>query len=149
MNNGPEPSREYPIRPLFGVGAVIVDRGRVALVRRGKHPKKGAWSIPGGLVKLGEPIAEAVAREALEETGLDVEPQDLVELGEGIYPDDRGEIRYHYVIADYLCLVVSGELKAGSDALEAVWVAQRDLHRYSLDPLTIQVILKAFDRHQS
>jgi 8-oxo-dGTP diphosphatase len=149
MNNGPDLSREYPVRPLFGVGAVIVDQGRVALVRRGKNPKKGEWSIPGGLVNLGEPIAEAVAREALEETGLDVEPRALVELAEGIFRDDSGEIRYHYIVADYLCLVSGGELKAGSDALEAVWVARCDLHRYSLDPLTIQVILKAFARHQS
>jgi ADP-ribose pyrophosphatase YjhB (NUDIX family) len=144
LSGGHETSREYPVRPLFGVGALIIDRERIILVKRGKQPAKGEWSIPGGLVETGEPIKTAVMREVLEETGLEVEPQSLVELVERIFPDGTGKIRYHYVIADYLCRVVGGSLNAGSDAREAVWVARSDLHRYSLAPVTSDVITKAF-----
>lgn len=144
MSGGHGTSREYPVRPLFGVGALIIDRERIILVKRGKQPARGEWSIPGGLVKTGEPIKTAVMREVLEETGLEVEPQSLVELVERIFPDGTGRIRYHYVIADYLCRVVGGSLNAGSDAREAVWVARSDLHRYSLAPITADVISKAF-----
>jgi 8-oxo-dGTP diphosphatase len=144
MNGRPDNSREYPSRPLFGVGALIIEGDSIVLVTRGRNPSKGEWSIPGGLVKIGETISKAVMREVLEETGLQVEQQALVELLERIFPDDRGKVRYHYIIAEYLCRVVGGELKAGSDAQKAVWVAQRDLHRYSLAPITLEVILKGF-----
>lgn len=144
MGGGHETSREYPVRPFFGVGALIIDRERIILVKRGKQPAKGEWSIPGGLVEAGEKIKTAVMREVLEETGLEVEPQSLVELVERIFPDSTGRIRYHYVIADYLCRVVGGSLNAGSDAREAVWVTHSDLHRYSLAPVTLDVISKAF-----
>src|SRR5215470_6045746 len=103
-------SREYPERPVVGVGGVIVDRGRTVLIRRGTEPLLGQWSIPGGTIEIGETIEEAVRRELREETGLEVRVLDLIELFDRIYledgaspPHDKKKPRYHYVIADYLC----------------------------------------------
>jgi 8-oxo-dGTP diphosphatase len=142
----PEICREYPASPLMGVGALIVDEGRIVLVRRAKPPAEGEWSIPGGLVHLGETLNEAVAREAHEETGLEVQPETLVELLERIFPDEQGRIRYHYVLADFCCRVMGGTLLAGSDAAEARWVYREDLKRFNLAPITMKVILKALDQ---
>jgi len=111
--------REFPEAPLMCVGAVIVDKGRVLLVRRGNAPLKGHWTLPGGMLELGESLTEGVIREVQEETGLTVEVLQLIELVDRIHrlKEDQAEhIRYHYVIADYLCCVVDGELKAASDA---------------------------------
>jgi len=141
-----EISREYPPCPLVGVGALIVEGTRIVLVRRGKPPSLGQWSIPGGLVQLGETLERAVIREAQEETGLEVEPLNLVELLERIFPDDTGKIRHHYVLADYLCRVTNGTLRAGSDALEARWVDQDELQFYGLAPITMRVILKGLGK---
>ncbi|MDQ7784464.1 MAG: NUDIX domain-containing protein [Desulfomonilaceae bacterium] len=145
MKKTPDIRREYPPVPLVGVGALIVNNDRVVLVRRRRKPAQGEWSIPGGLVKLGETLKEAVIREALEETGLNVEPRVLVELLERIFADDRGGIRYHYVIADYLCTVVGGSLTAGSDAAAAVWADRSELHWYALPAVTLRVVLDALD----
>jgi 8-oxo-dGTP diphosphatase len=138
-------SREYPSSPLVGVGAVITSGGSVLLIRRGKEPSRGEWSIPGGLVRVGETLKEAVARESAEETGLIVRPDELVELLERIFHDDRGRVRYHYVLADYRCQVVGGQLAAGSDALEAQWVEHDRLERMGLARVTLNVIRKAMD----
>ncbi len=137
--------REYPPAPLIGVGALILDDDRIVLARRGKEPSCGEWSIPGGLVHLGETLQEAVVREAFEETGLEVEPQDLVELLERIFPDENGRIRYHYVLADFSCKVVGGSLKAGSDASEVAWAEASRLEDFNLAPITLKVIRKALD----
>jgi 8-oxo-dGTP diphosphatase len=142
---GDEIAREYPAVPLVGVGAVITDGDRVILVRRGAPPGVGDWSIPGGMVHVGETLMQAVIREAHEETGLHVEPQGLVELLERIFPDGDGRIRYHYVLADYWCTVTGGRLAAGSDALDAQWVSRDDLAGYSPAAVTESVILKALD----
>src|ERR1700739_4065588 len=99
--------REFPSAPLVGVGAVVVDYGRVLLVRRGTEPLKGHWSLPGGMLELGEPLAAGVVREVRDATGLLVEPVELVELLDRIHCED-GRVRYHYVIADYLCRVEGG-----------------------------------------
>lgn len=136
-------SREYPDTPLIGVGAIIMDGDRVVLARRGRQPSAGEWSIPGGLVHVGETLMEAVIREAFEETGLHVEPKDLVELLERIFPDREGRIRYHYVLADYLCFAVGGTLKEGSDATEVAWAEASRLEDFNLAPITLQVIRKA------
>src|SRR5947209_5416458 len=99
--------REFPASPLVGVGAVIVHQDRVLLIQRGTEPARGVWSIPGGLIEVGEMLHEAVVREVREETGLEVEPVELVELLDRIFREDN-RIRYHYVIADYLCRVTGG-----------------------------------------
>jgi 8-oxo-dGTP diphosphatase len=134
--------REYPSAPLIGVGAVVVEQGRVLLVRRGREPLKGHWTLPGGALEVGESLSAGVVREVLEETGLVVEPLQLVELVDRIHRDgDR--VRYHYVIADYLCRVVGGELCAASDADAVRWVKRAEWNRPSaliLDPVTVRVI---------
>ena len=140
--------REFPSAPLIGVGAVVVDQGRVLLVRRGTEPMKGQWSLPGGLVELGEPLLAAVVREVREETGLMVEPVELVELLDRIHL--HGErVRYHYVIADYLCRVVGGSLLAASDAEEVRWVERAEWNSHSalrLEPITVRVIEMGWQR---
>jgi 8-oxo-dGTP diphosphatase len=134
--------REYPSAPLVGVGAVVVEQGRILLVRRGREPLKGHWTLPGGALEVGESLTAGVAREVLEETGLVVEPLQLIELVDRIHRDgDR--VRYHYVIADYLCRVVSGKLCAASDADAVRWVERAELNSHSalvLDPVTVSVI---------
>src|SRR5579859_5103062 len=140
--------REFPLSPLVGVGAVVVDAGRVLLVRRGREPLKGQWSLPGGLLELGESITEGVVREVLEETGLVVEPVELVELLDRIHREDE-RVRYHYVIADYLCRVTGGTLLAASDADDARWVERAEWNSHGilkLDPITARVIERGWQR---
>jgi 8-oxo-dGTP diphosphatase len=140
--------REFPVAPLVGVGAVIVEEGRVLLVQRGTEPVKGKWSIPGGLIDVGESLREAVAREVREETGLLVEPLELIELLDRIHRDgDR--VRYHYVIADYLCRVVGGTLLAASDADAVRWVERAEWNSHSalgIEPITARVIEAGWQR---
>jgi ADP-ribose pyrophosphatase YjhB (NUDIX family) len=140
--------REYPETPLVGVGAVVVDAGRVLLVRRGTEPLRGEWSLPGGLLEVGEPLTACVIREVREETGLIVEPLELIELLDRIHRvADR--VRYHYVIADYLCRVTGGELLAASDADAVRWVERAEWNSHSalkLDPVTVRVIETAWQR---
>lgn len=140
--------REFPASPLVGVGAVIVEDGRVLLVRRGTEPLRGRWSIPGGLIEVGEMLREAVVREAREETGLEVEPVELIELLDRIHREDD-RVRYHYVIADYLCRVTGGTMKAASDADEARWVERAEWNSHSalaLEPITVRVIEAGWQR---
>jgi 8-oxo-dGTP diphosphatase len=145
LTDDPEVEREYPSSPLVGVGAIITDGERTVLVRRAKPPSAGEWSIPGGLVHVGEALKDAVIREALEETGLKVEPVCLVELLDRIFCDELGRVQYHYVLADYLCQVVDGVLSAGSDAAEAKWAYRSELPAMEIAPVTVKVILKAMD----
>jgi len=143
--------REFPLAPLVGVGAVVVDDGRVLLVRRGREPLKGQWSLPGGLLELGESLLKGVAREVLEETGLIVEPVELVELLDRIHHETE-RVRYHYVIADYLCRVTGGTLQAASDADAARWVERAEWNSHSalkLDPITVRVIEAGWQRAQA
>jgi 8-oxo-dGTP diphosphatase len=140
--------REFPETPLVGVGAVVVHEGRVLLVRRGREPLRGKWSLPGGLLELGESLIEGVVREVREETGLTVEPVELIELLDRVYREgDR--VRYHYVIADYLCRVTDGELQAASDADAVRWVERSEWNSHSalvLDPITVRVIEAGWQR---
>jgi 8-oxo-dGTP diphosphatase len=130
--------REFPDSPLIGVGAVIVDQGRALLIRRGQEPLKGKWSIPGGMLELGESLLEGVVREVREETGLTIEPLELIELLERIHREEQ-RIRYHYVIADYLCRIVDGSLEAASDADDARWVKQAECVTL-VDAVTLRVV---------
>src|ERR1019366_3311389 len=142
--------REFPVAPLVGVGAVVVKDGRVLLVQRGTEPLKGQWSLPGGLIEIGETLRAAVVREVLEETGLVVEPVELVELLDRIHREGE-RVRYHYVIADYLCRVVGGTLLAASDADAVRWVERTEWNSHSslrLDPVTVRVIEIGWQRAQ-
>jgi 8-oxo-dGTP diphosphatase len=128
--------REYPDSPLVGVGAVIVRENRVLLIRRGQPPLLGEWSLPGGVLECGETLREAVVREALEETGLVVESEEMLGVYERIIrddrPDDQKKIRYHYVLLDFLCRAVGGDLRAGSDASDVRWFTQEELPALNL-----------------
>jgi ADP-ribose pyrophosphatase YjhB (NUDIX family) len=140
--------REFPEVPLLGVGGVIVHEGRVLLVQRGREPLKGQWSLPGGLLEVGESLESGVIREVEEETGLRVQPVQLIELLDRIHREgDR--VRYHYVIADYLCRVTGGDLRAASDAAAVRWVERAEWNSHSalvLDPVTVRVIEAAWQR---
>jgi len=114
--------RDYPDRPLLGVGAVIVRNEQVLVVRRSHPPLQGQWSVPGGLVETGETTREALIREIREETSLIVEPLDLVEVFERILRDGDSRVQYHFVVIDYLCRIVSGEACPGTDVSEIRWV---------------------------
>lgn len=148
LYSGVMAGREFPSVPLVGVGGVVVHENRVLLVQRGTEPLKGQWSIPGGLIDVGETLREAVIREVKEETGLDVEPIELVELLDRIHRENGG-VRFHYVIADYLCRVVGGTLGAASDAAAVRWVVRAEWNSHSalrIDPITTRVIEAAWQR---
>jgi 8-oxo-dGTP diphosphatase len=147
------PKREYPDRPVVGVGGVVIDAGRALLVRRASPPLEDQWSIPGGALELGETLAQGVARELEEETGLEVNVLDLIEVFERIDPALPGENgssggasrpRYHYVILDYLCETRGGRLCAGSDARELAWAREDELEKFNLTPTASRVLRKAF-----
>lgn len=143
-------SREFPDNPLVGVGAVIVKEGRVLLIRRGQAPLLGEWSLPGGVLECGETLREATIREAREETGLVVETGEMLGVYERIIrdknprsenePTDDGRVRYHYVLIDFLCRPVGGELKAGSDAADGRWFTSADLPSVKLPADTLEVV---------
>ena len=137
--------REYPERPVVGVGGVVICDGRALLVRRGKAPLLGEWSIPGGMLETGETIVEGVRRELMEETGVEVRVGELIEVFERISRDAEGKAQFHYVVLDYFCEPVQGEACAGSDAAEIAWVAEADLGKYALTDAAQRVIRRAFE----
>jgi len=124
--------RLYPDQPIVGIGAVIVHEGKIVLEKRGNEPSKGKWSIPGGLVELGESPEQAVIREVKEETCLDVENPSLIDVVSNVDLDEKGKVKYHYVIIDYLVHVKSGKLNAASDAAELRWVSFEEVDGYDL-----------------
>jgi len=138
-------SRAYPDRPFVGVGAVIVDQGRVVLIKRRFEPLAGRWSLPGGAVDVGETLVECVAREMLEETGLVVEVGPVVEVFDRIVRDGDGRVQFHYVLVDYLCRPTGGSLRAGSDVAEAVYADPEDLVRFALADPASAVIRRALE----
>jgi 8-oxo-dGTP diphosphatase len=147
------PRREYPEHPLVGVGGVVIDNGRALLIRRGAPPAQGEWSIPGGLLEVGETIEQGIARELLEETGLGVRVVALIEVLERIFPAPAGENgappdpkrpQYHFVILDYLCEIRGGKLVAGSDAAEFAWAREEDLIKFNVTAAVNRVVRTAF-----
>lgn len=138
-------SRQYPERPIVGVGAVIVDAGKVVLVRRRYEPLAGQWSLPGGTLELGETLETGAAREIREETGLHVEVGPVIEVFDRIMLDDERRVRYHFVLVDYLCRPVGGELQAGSDVDDAALVAPASLGPYNLTDKARAVIARALE----
>ena len=144
-------AREYPDRPVVGIGGVVIDDGRALLIRRGAEPLRGHWSIPGGTLEIGESLQAGVARELLEETGLEVRVLDVIEVFDRIFPAEdsasgsapRGP-RFHYVIVDYLCERISGEARAGSDVTDVVFAREDELPDFHLTETAARVLRKAF-----
>ena len=124
--------RLYPNKPLIGVGAVIVCNGRILLEKRKGEPGKGKWSIPGGLVELGERAEQTVIREVREETNLEVENPELIDVVDSITFDEGGRIKYHFVIIDYFVKLKGGTVKAADDAAELKWVPFNEVEKYDL-----------------
>ncbi len=144
-------SREYPGRPVVGIGGVIIDQGRTLLIRRGSEPLRGEWSIPGGILEIGESLEEGVARELLEETGIKVRVLELIEVFDRIYLEEgstgaesRRKPRFHFVIADYLCERLAGEPRAGSDVTDVAFATEEELARFHLTETATRVLKKAF-----
>src|SRR3974390_809762 len=136
--------RAYPDRPIVGVGAIIIHGDRALLVRRNTEPLRGEWSVPGGVLELGEKLRDGAAREALEATGLHVEVGEALDVFDSIFPDADGRTQYHYVLIDFLCRPLSGHATPGSDVSEVQWITFADLDRLSLRGSIAQVIRKAF-----
>jgi len=147
--------REYPDQPMIGVGGVMIENGRTLLIRRASPPLKGEWSIPGGLLEVGETLEQGVTRELAEETGLHVRVLELVEVFERIFPappnedgtpGDAAHPQYHFVILDYLCEICGGTLSAGSDALEFAWAREEELAKFNVTVAVTRVLKRAFAR---
>jgi len=141
--------REYPDQPLVGVGAIIIEENRVVLVKRGHPPLAGEWSIPGGVLEVGETLREAAVREALEETGLTVEPGNLLGVFDRVLRDDAGRTQYHYVLIDFLCRRIAGEPHGAGDAAEASWFTREEAAQLPLAKDTAEVIRLGFERVKS
>jgi len=135
--------RQYPEQPLIGVGALIVASGRIVLIKRGHAPLLGEWSIPGGKLELGETVRQGTEREALEETGLRVRATELLGVFDRVVLDDAKRILYHYVLIDFLCQVVSGELQAAGDAADARWFTLEEVQALPLAFDTAEVVRRA------
>lgn len=137
--------REYPEAPLVGVGVVILKSDSIVLVERGKEPKAGIWTIPGGLVEVGESVRGAAYREVLEECNIPIELGDVISVVDLIKHDDSGDVQYHYVLIDFFARYVDGELEAGSDVKAVKWVSKDQLDSYDIPEITRKVIEKAFN----
>ena len=137
-------SREYPTRPIPGVGVIAFQDDRLLLIQRGKEPRRGEWSIPGGAIRVGEPLRDAALREFREECGGAIELRDLVDVVDIFMRDDAGRIRYHYVVVDFWAEWTGGALTPAMDEIaDARWVEPRELPAFGLPPQTIAVIEKA------
>ena len=140
--------REYPDAPIVAVGAIIRDGTRILLIRRDREPAKGRWTFPGGGVELGETINDALRREALEETGLQVEPGELIAIVDRIVRDDAGRVQYHYVILDFLARPVGGALHRGDDAADVRWASLADLEDLDVTEQAKEIARKLLAEHQ-
>ncbi len=141
--------REYPEHPLVGVAAVVLRDERVLLVKRGKHPGKGEWSLPGGLVELGETVVQALHRELREELSIAVEILGPVGIYDRIVRDADNNVQYHYVIVDYCAQIVKGNPRAGSDAALVKWVHSKFLEKFSRDPKIIKAVSRGLRLYEN
>ena len=139
---------DYPNRPLIGVGIVVFKGDRLVLVRRGKAPREGSWSLPGGRQRLGERVRETAVREAREETGLDVEVTALLDVVDSLIRDEAGDLAYHYTLIDFLAEWRAGEAKAGGDAADVAWAEPADLGRFELWSETQRLIAMAVEHRR-
>ncbi len=142
-------SREYPAQPMVGVGVVVFKGEAVLLIERGKPPNKGALSLPGGAQNLGETVRQTAAREVLEETGVEIEVTDLVDVVDAVRADTAGRVRYHYTLIDFAAEWRAGEATAGSDAAKVLWVALKDIGTLGLWSETERIIRKAAELRQA
>ena len=138
-------SRRFPERPVASVGAVVIGPDGILLVKRGQPPLAGEWSLPGGAIETGETMIEAVRREVREETGVDVEVGPLLDAFDRIHHDADGRVEFHYLLVDFLCTPVGGDVCCGSDAAAASWVRVDALPQYGLSPLALGVIAKGLE----
>jgi 8-oxo-dGTP diphosphatase len=138
--------REYPEMPYVGVGAIIIENGRVVLIKRGHAPLMGEWSIPGGVLEVGELLREAAVREAWEETGLTVEAGELLGVYDRVLRDESGHTMHHYVLVDFLCRRISGDAAAADDAIDVGWFTREEIETMGLAKETAEVISLGFEK---
>ena len=147
--------REYPDKPIVGIGGVVIEDGKALLIKRANEPLMGQWSIPGGTLELGETLTEGTVRELKEETGLEVRVLDMIEVFERINfghgademwstMEERRRPRFHFVIVDFLCERTSGAPVAGGDVTDVAWADEDNLEKFALTPTATRVIRKAF-----
>ena len=141
-------AREYPDHPVVGVGAVVVRDAKALIIKRAHEPRKGEWSLPGGLLELGESLQDAVRREIKEETSLDIEVGPVIETFDRVHRDEQGKIRYHFVIVDYVCWPAGGEAVPGSDAEDVAWVTAEQIDDYQVNAHAKAVILRGLNYHR-
>jgi ADP-ribose pyrophosphatase len=141
--------REYPQAPVVGVGAVVIREGRVLLIRRANEPNRGQWSIPGGVVRLGETLAQAVVREVREECHVQVDAGHVLATFDLIQRDGGGQLQYHYVLVDLVARHLNGEPAPGTDALEVRWVEEAQLGELDIIPRLLPVLRQALHREEA
>lgn len=141
-------NRRYPDRPLVGVGAIIFRGEQVLIVQRGREPAYGKWSLPGGLVELGESLEDAVRREVREEVGLDISVKDMVAALDRVILDDAGRIEYHYILLDFICEASSAEPHPATDVMDCAFVSLDTLSQYPMTSGTVEVIRRAYERRR-
>jgi 8-oxo-dGTP diphosphatase len=137
--------REYPSRPIPSVHALVFRGDRVLLVKRANEPSQGLWSVPGGVIELGEGIYEAARRELQEECDIEIEVDRMLNVADNILPDERGRVRFHFVLIYLLARYVSGEARPASDALDVRWVGRAELHTLDIHPVGREIVLQAFE----
>lgn len=144
MNNDESIKREYPERPIASMAACVFKDDKILIIRRANPPSQGMWSLPGGMIELGETIQETTKREVEEECGIEIDVGDVFLVRNLIVPDDKRDIQFHYIVTWMLAHYKSGEARPGSDAMDTKWVTAEELNKYDMSPVVRENILKAF-----